>query len=409
MRGAGDHLSIGQRVAFYRARRGLTQAVLASLVGRTEDWLSKIERGDRQVRRLDVLVDLAHALRVNLGDLLGEPVLLEDPEGADDVPAIRDALMTPSRLSRVLFADPVSQQMPDIQRTARLTEALWAQYQAGRIGQTVAALPELIRTAQALESHAAEAPRAAWACSARIHHLASTTLSKIGESDLSWIAAERAMGAADQADDPLVLASAARAGTHALLAIGRYSDAIELGRTATTWLTDRIAEDDPEALSLLGMLNLRMASAAARHQDRSARNALLADARQAAGQLGRDANYWQTAFGPTNVALHDLSTALDLGDVAYVVENGPRVRPTNLPIERQVSQQIDLARAQSYLARDEDAVGTLLTAERAAPQLVHHNPAVRETVRSIHRRTPVTNGGRSSAFMQLAEQCRAIA
>jgi hypothetical protein len=59
MRGAGDHLSIGERVAFYRARRGLTQSVLAGLVGRTEDWLSKIERGDRQVRRLDVIGELA--------------------------------------------------------------------------------------------------------------------------------------------------------------------------------------------------------------------------------------------------------------------------------------------------------------------------------------------------------------
>lgn len=42
------------------------------------------------------------------------------------------------------------------------------------------------------------------------------TLSKVGGADLSWIAAERAMKAADEADDPLVLASAARAATHAL-------------------------------------------------------------------------------------------------------------------------------------------------------------------------------------------------
>lgn len=211
MRGADEHLSIGQRVAFYRARRGLTQGTLGALVGRTEDWVSKIERGDREIRRVDVLVDLARALRVTLGDLLGEPVLFEDEQDQDDVPAIRDALMHPRRLSRVLFADPASERPADPVRTARLTEAVWAQYQGGRIGQTVAALPDLIRTAQTLES----ADPNAWDVSARIHHLAATTLSKIGESDLSWIAAERAMGAADNADDPLVLASAARlARTH---------------------------------------------------------------------------------------------------------------------------------------------------------------------------------------------------
>lgn len=104
MRGAGDQLSIGERVAFYRRRRGLSQAILADLVGRSEDWLSKIERGERDIRRLDVLAEVAKALRVTLGDLLGEPVLMEDEERNDDVPAIRDALMAPRRLSRTLFA-----------------------------------------------------------------------------------------------------------------------------------------------------------------------------------------------------------------------------------------------------------------------------------------------------------------
>lgn len=408
MRGATDHLSIGERVAFYRARRGLTQGVLASLVGRSEDWLSKIERGDREIRRIDVLVDLAHALRVNLGDLIGTPVLLEDAEGQDDIPAIRDALMTPRRLSRVLFAAPTTNDLPDVERTTRLTEAVWAQYQAGRIGQAVAALPDLLRTAQAMEYSASNLPDA-WACSARIHHLGATTLSKVGEADLSWIAAERAMGAADQADDPLVLASAARAGTHALLAIGRYDDALQLGRTATAWLTPQINDNDPAALSLLGMLNLRMAVAAARHQDRSTRDELIRLSRAAADQLGEDANYWQTAFGPTNVRLHDVSTALDLGDVAYVVEHGPDITADGLPTERRISHQIDLARAYSLVAEDDAAITALLRAENDAPQLVHHSPLVRETVRSIHRRTPVSNGGRSSDFIRLAEQCRAIA
>jgi transcriptional regulator with XRE-family HTH domain len=37
------------------------------MVGKSEDWLSKIERGERQARRLDVLADLARELRVTLG------------------------------------------------------------------------------------------------------------------------------------------------------------------------------------------------------------------------------------------------------------------------------------------------------------------------------------------------------
>ena len=59
MRGAGDQFTVGDRIAFYRRRRGLTQRVLAQLVGRSEDWLSKIERNERDIRRLDVLGEVA--------------------------------------------------------------------------------------------------------------------------------------------------------------------------------------------------------------------------------------------------------------------------------------------------------------------------------------------------------------
>src|SRR4051812_7839861 len=101
MRGAGDELSIGERIAFYRARRQLTQRELAGLVGRSEEWVSSIERGRRQVRRLDVLTAVAAALRVTLPDLMGQPVLMEDEQGDDDIPAVRDSLMAPRRLSRL--------------------------------------------------------------------------------------------------------------------------------------------------------------------------------------------------------------------------------------------------------------------------------------------------------------------
>lgn len=305
MRGAGDELSVGERIAFYRRRRGLTQATLGSLVGRSEEWVSSIERGRRQARRLDVLTEVARALRVSLPDLLGQPPLMEDDEHQDDVPAVRDALMAPRRLSRLLYR-PEDEAPLDAAVVGRFTEQVWFEYQAGRVGRVIAALPELIRNAQQLEDEPGD-DRAGWAVSARVHHLAATTLSAIGESDLSWIAAERAMHAAEQSDDPLVLASAARSGTHAFLANGRYDDALSLGTTAASWLDERMDDDDPAALSLFGMLHLRTASAAARHQDRSTARDLLDRASVAADRLGEDANYWQTGFGPTNVMIHRLS------------------------------------------------------------------------------------------------------
>ena len=404
-------MTIGERIAFYRQRRDLTQAVLAGMVGRTEDWLSKIERGERQAQRIDVLVDLARELRVTLGDLVGEPTLAEDDQRNDNVPAIRDALMTPRRLSRILYRDNRGYgEVPPIRWAQRHVELAWRDYQEGRVGRVIAALPELIAMSHRLEDSPGEGEqrRQSWAISARTHHLAATTLSKVGEADLGWIAAERAMNAADRSDDPLVLASAARAATHALLANGRYDDALDLGLTAGDWLQEQVADRDPEALSLFGMLNLRTAVAAARNRDRQTAGDLLRRATDAAQELGVDANYWQTSFGPTNVELHRLSAALDLGDVSYVVEHD-NIDAAHLPVERRVVHLIDMARALTYRGRhDDEALDRLLDAERAAPTLVRQNTSARETIKTLLRRAPAS-GDRSSELRGLAERCRAVA
>jgi transcriptional regulator with XRE-family HTH domain len=404
MRGAGDTFSVGERIAFYRRRRGLTQRVLASMVGRSEDWLSKIERNERDLRRLDVLTDLARELRVTLGDLLGQPVLVEDDQPAEDnVPAVREALMSHRRLSRTLFGGGTARSV-DLIRAAQLTEYAWQDYQNGRLGRVIKALPGLITTAQALEDEAAGADQGqTWRISARVHHLAASLLSKIGEADLAWIAAERAMSAAERSGDPLSLASAARAGTHALLSVGRYDDALNLGETAASWLEANSDANDPEALSLAGMLRLRTAVAAARHQDRALTNELLRRADDAAERIGRDADYWFTSFGPTNVRLHRLSASLDLDDVAYVIEHGHRVTAVGLPAERSATLDLDMARAYSYAARDDDALTRLLDAEHKAPQLVHHSASARETVKTLHRRAKVSN----PTLTALASRCRA--
>src|SRR3954449_88700 len=63
----------GQRIAAYRRRRGLSQAALAGLVGRSESWLSQVERGIRSVDRLSLLLDMAKVLHVDVEALTGMP------------------------------------------------------------------------------------------------------------------------------------------------------------------------------------------------------------------------------------------------------------------------------------------------------------------------------------------------
>src|SRR5829696_1349048 len=67
----GAGMQIGERIAAYRKRRGMSQNALAGLVGMSRSWLSQVERGIHTVDRLSTLTDLAAVLRVDVADLVG--------------------------------------------------------------------------------------------------------------------------------------------------------------------------------------------------------------------------------------------------------------------------------------------------------------------------------------------------
>ena len=68
---SGDENAPGARIARARRRRGLSQSVLAGLVGRSESWLSQVERGKRGVDSYAVLIRMAEVLRVEIEELTG--------------------------------------------------------------------------------------------------------------------------------------------------------------------------------------------------------------------------------------------------------------------------------------------------------------------------------------------------
>src|SRR6266516_5237949 len=59
-----EDLSVGERIAHYRRRRGMSQLVLAGRLGRSESWVSKVERGERRIDRLSVIQEVAKTLDV---------------------------------------------------------------------------------------------------------------------------------------------------------------------------------------------------------------------------------------------------------------------------------------------------------------------------------------------------------
>lgn len=291
MRGRTNNLTIGERVAWYRYRRGLSQEVLAGLIGRTADWLGKVENNRIELDRLSVIKSLAEVLDVPLGDLLGEPALLDwtSDSGTATVPALRAALMNYHALGP--FSAGPDQEPPSVAALKKDVGALWDAYQNSRFGYVTGRLPDLLHRAQAAaDHHDGDDQDHARRLLGLTYQLAATQLTKLGESDLAWIAADRGLGAVRPTGDPLITGSLFRSVGHALHATGRYAEAVRLTEDAAGYLEPHLTQATPELLSVYGTLFLSGSMAAARANDAATTRAFLAAADHAASQLGADAN-----------------------------------------------------------------------------------------------------------------------
>ena len=133
--------------------------------------------------------------------------------------------------------------------------------------------------------------------------------------------------------------------------------------TTARALEPGLATANPEHLSAWGALHLTALIAVARQDDRVAVRQLLGEAWTTADRLGQERNDFWTAFGPTNVALHEVSTAVELGDPGEVVRKGEALDPARFPpglLGRRAQVFIDLARGYTQQRKDAAAVNMLL-------------------------------------------------
>lgn len=370
----------------YRTRRGISQVVLAGLVGRSESWLSQVERGVRDVDRVSVLVEMAKALRVELAELVGQPFALRPADGSHEyvkAAAIRAAL-TDIRPSNGTGSDGAF----DLDGLAAAVREFQATYQAARYLAAGEMVTGLAHRAQDAVSSARRGDdrRPALRLLAEVYASTAALLSRVGEAGLSWVAADRAVLVAQHTGDPELVALGIYRLAQALLRAGEVDDAY---RVATGEAGDLTAAESAGAVSLRGSLLLTAALAAARGGDSRENLALLRRAGELAEVLGEDRNDYFTAFGPTNVALHVVSSAVELGDAADVIRQAERVDLTRLPVGlagRRSQVHMDLAWAYGQQRNDPAAVFSLIEAERIAPEVLRYDPATRELLRACLRR-----------------------
>jgi transcriptional regulator with XRE-family HTH domain len=204
-----DRKAAGQRIARARRRRGLSQAVLAGLVGRSESWLSQVERGRRGVDSHSVLLRLAEVLRVDIEELTGSADRDETGRPAHPaVPLIEQAMMGYGAPGPAGGGEEPGREVSLDFLRAQARSAYQA-YQATRYDAAGRILPGLIRGVEAAARTAGSASPAASAVRARVYDTTAALLSRVGEPFLAWAAADRAMFAAEQSGDPLLAAASA--------------------------------------------------------------------------------------------------------------------------------------------------------------------------------------------------------
>ncbi|HET9256290.1 MAG TPA: helix-turn-helix transcriptional regulator [Pseudonocardiaceae bacterium] len=376
---------IGERIAVYRRRRGLSQAALAGLIGRSESWLSQVERGISSVDRLSVLLDIARILHVDVESLIGRPwQLTSGGVVAQGLDAVRQVLTQYDHL--------VGEEAPNVPSLPELrtqVATLHQDYQAARYEMVVHQLPDLITLINGIPRIAADERRGSLCTYVSAYVGAAKLLTKFGVSDLAVLAADRAATIAVEADSLGARGMAAYQVVCAQLRDDRTDEAERLAVRMAETIQRSVTAQTPVLMSVAGALWLIAAVAAARRTDRAEAWARLDAAERLAELLGEDANHAWTAFGPTNVRIHRVSVAAELGDPGEALRVAVQVDSTRLAEglrSRRAQVSLDLAWAQAQRRRDAEATLHLLEAERAAPEVIRYNAMVSNLLREMHAR-----------------------
>jgi hypothetical protein len=213
--------------------------------------------------------------------------------------------------------------------------------------------------------------------------VAASLLVKLGEAELGWLAADRAMAAAT-GDAVLVAAVTVQLG-QVLRDSGRARAAMSAALAAAYRIAGPdLGEVTPAELSLCGTLLVQAALAAAGCGDERAAAELFGEAADLAARVGEGHDHHRTGFGPTAVELARVAAAVELGAARAAVAGHERATRRDgwscLPAEHRAAHLLDAARA--YLAAEEPtrAGRVLLDAERLAPAELRQRPVAREVV-----------------------------
>jgi transcriptional regulator with XRE-family HTH domain len=370
---------VGERIRLRRQSLGKSLRVVAGLAGITSSTLSRIETGVYTSSNRFVIARIAEALQCPVEQLTGVVV----PGGRDGAETTAAAHATIRALvdADLEFPPATGHLEPIAALTERTTKAIELR-QACDYAALTRQLPALVTDLYA--ATAGDDQAQALRLLTRVAEAASFAVRYTGNPGAATVASDRARQAAVMLGDPVMIAFGEWARSHSALGCGLHDRSALITSRAIAALDHHDdLPDDSGRLEMLGMLHLTHAFSlvgAGRHADAVP---ALAEANVLARHTG-ETDTLALMFGETNVRLWELAILTDGGDPIDAIPLLAQVNPRIIPsISRQTTFYIDGARALAKTGDPDRAVQFFETAERLAPQRVHGDPIVVETVRGL--------------------------
>ncbi|MFD7761864.1 helix-turn-helix domain-containing protein [Streptomyces microflavus] len=404
--------AFGQRVQRHRKERGRTQAELAASLGKTSSWLSQVERGVQPVQRMDLLQQIADELGVSVQQLRpdagGSDSASRTPTAqtlSNDLDETRRLLSGHPALGTVLTPPEEDGAPPSLDSLSSDVDDLWELTHAGQLAQVselaVQLLPLLER---AVRVSPGNQQAALYLLLSRAYQALSAAFVRQDEADAAWVAADRAVFAAERSSNPLHVCASVFRMVQAFVRLRSLGQAEHAAQTAIRALEEQ-RSDSPEALSVLGSLHLALALVRARAGGRTEAKEQISKAREIAAQIGTNRNDFNLEFGPANVEIQAVSTAVDLGDAGEALDIGLGIDAVELSAERQGRLLMDLGRAHAQRRQGGEALECLLRAEAIAPEMIQTHQAARGAIREL---VLVAGPSASRELLELADRADAL-
>ncbi|CCK24744.1 helix-turn-helix domain protein [Streptomyces davaonensis JCM 4913] len=380
-----DDNHTGARIAEQRKMARLTQRQFADLLPYSYSLLTQVECGARPATA-DFVAACAKALSVDVTVLTGQPYVteLQRDRLAELVRPIRESLDLYD-----LGPNPDLTVRPAEQLIAG-ADQLCEEVRATHLRNAARKLPTLIAE---LTNTAWSAPSTQlWQALASLYRTAHDICVKLGYYDLSAVALDRMAWAAERASDPCL--GAVRQYMRALVYFreGEYQIGQRLVSSGHTIVGQ--AEITREALAVTGQLHLGGSVIAARAEDVGAVVLHISEARKIARRIGDASDVHWLSFGPSNVALHRMSAALEMRLYDDALKQARKIKlPPQLATSRRAHFLIDQARTEMETGHTASALKSLVEARRLAPEQTRYHPAARDTITGLvhmSRRTPDT-------------------